>query len=51
MKRILTALVMIPVFAWLIVFAPFYVFRAALTVVGALAYHEFHQTRARRRWL
>ncbi len=42
MKRILTALVMIPVFAWLIVFAPFYVFRAALNVVGALAYYEFH---------
>ena len=43
MKRIVTALVMIPVFAWIIVLAPFEVFRAALAVVGALAYIEFHQ--------
>jgi len=43
MKRIATALVMIPVFAWIIVLAPFELFRAALAVVGALAFFEFHQ--------
>ena len=43
MKRIATALVMIPVFVWIILFAPFEVFRAALAIVGALAYFEFHK--------
>jgi len=43
MKRILTALVMIPVFGWIILFAPFDLFRAALAIVGALAYYEYHQ--------
>jgi phosphatidate cytidylyltransferase len=43
MKRIATAAVMIPVFVWVILFAPFEAFRAALVIVGALAYLEFHQ--------
>jgi len=43
MTRIATALVMIPLFAWIIVFAPFEVFRVTLVIVGALAYLEFHQ--------
>jgi phosphatidate cytidylyltransferase len=43
MKRIATALVMIPLFVWVILWAPFEVFRAALVIVGALAYFEFHQ--------
>jgi phosphatidate cytidylyltransferase len=42
MKRIATALVMIPLFVWIILFSPFEVFRAALVIVGALAYLEFH---------
>lgn len=43
MKRIITASVMIPLFVWVILFAPFEAFRAALVIVGALAYLEFHQ--------
>jgi phosphatidate cytidylyltransferase len=43
MKRIATAAVMIPLFVWIIVFAPFDVFRAALVIVGAMAYAEFHE--------
>jgi phosphatidate cytidylyltransferase len=41
MKRILTAVVLIPVFVWVILFAPFEAFRIALVIVGALAYVEF----------
>jgi phosphatidate cytidylyltransferase len=43
MKRIVTALVLIPLFVWVILWAPYEVFRAALVIVGALAYFEFHQ--------
>jgi len=43
MKRLATAAVMIPLFVWVIVFAPFDVFRVALAIVGALAYAEFHE--------
>jgi len=39
--RILTAVVLIPLFVWLILFAPFEAFRIALVIVGALAYIEF----------
>jgi phosphatidate cytidylyltransferase len=41
MKRLATAAVLIPLFVWIIVFAPFDVFRAALVIVGGLAYYEF----------
>ncbi|HEV2201722.1 MAG TPA: phosphatidate cytidylyltransferase [Bryobacteraceae bacterium] len=41
MKRLATAAVLIPLFVWIIVFAPFDVFRFALVIVGALAYYEF----------
>jgi phosphatidate cytidylyltransferase len=43
MTRIATAAVMIPLFAWIIVLAPFDVFRVALLIVGALAYAEFYE--------
>jgi len=42
MKRIATAAVMVPVFTWIVLFAPYEIFRAALLIVGALAYLEFH---------
>ena len=41
MKRLATAAVLIPLFVWVIVFAPFDVFRIALVIVGAMAYAEF----------
>ncbi len=42
MKRLATAAVLIPLFVWVIVFAPFDVFRIALVIVGTMAYTEFH---------
>jgi phosphatidate cytidylyltransferase len=42
MKRLATAAVLIPLFVWIIVFAPFDIFRIALVIVGAMAYAEFH---------
>lgn len=41
MKRLATAGLMIPLFVWIIVFAPFDVFRIVLVIVGAMAYYEF----------
>jgi phosphatidate cytidylyltransferase len=43
MKRILTAAVLTPLFVWLILFAPFELFRVSLAIVGALAFIEFTQ--------
>jgi phosphatidate cytidylyltransferase len=43
MKRILTAVVLTPLFVWLILFAPFEAFRVSLVIVGALAFFEFSQ--------
>jgi phosphatidate cytidylyltransferase len=41
MKRIATALVLIPVVVWIVLAAPYWVFVAALAVIGLLAFHEF----------
>jgi phosphatidate cytidylyltransferase len=41
MKRIATALVLIPAIVWTVLYAPYLVFLAVLAVVGGLAYHEF----------
>jgi phosphatidate cytidylyltransferase len=48
MKRIATALVLVPVAVWLILWAPEWALLAALVVVGALALREFVQIT--RRW-
>lgn len=47
MKRLATAAVLIPLFVWIIVFAPFEVFRIALVIVGVMAYTEFHALASR----
>jgi len=41
MKRVLTALVLIPAFAYLILWAPQWAFLAAAAAVGALCYREY----------
>ncbi len=41
MKRVATALVLIPVVVWLVLQAPWWAFAAALAAVGLLAFHEF----------
>jgi phosphatidate cytidylyltransferase len=41
MKRILTALVLIPAVVWLVLFAPAWAFRIALAAIGLLAFWEF----------
>lgn len=43
MKRIATALVLIPTIAWVILAAPNLVFLVVLAITGLLAYHEFDQ--------
>jgi len=43
MKRIATALVLVPIAVWLILWAPELVLMAALIIVGGLALREFHQ--------
>jgi phosphatidate cytidylyltransferase len=43
MKRIATALVLVPIAVWLILWAPEWALIAALVVVGALALREFYQ--------
>ena len=43
MKRIATALVLIPLVVWVVLAAPFWVFAAVLAAVGLLAFHEFDQ--------
>jgi phosphatidate cytidylyltransferase len=43
MKRIATALVLVPIAVWLILWAPEPVLMAALIIVGGLALREFHQ--------
>lgn len=43
MKRLLTALVLLPAFIWLVLFAPDWVFEAGVAIVGLLAFHEFDQ--------
>jgi phosphatidate cytidylyltransferase len=41
MKRILTALVLIPVVVWLVLWAPAWALILALSLVGLLAFHEY----------
>jgi phosphatidate cytidylyltransferase len=41
MKRLATALVLVPVVTWLVLWAPNWAFAALLAVVGVLAFHEF----------
>jgi phosphatidate cytidylyltransferase len=41
MKRILTALVLIPVVVWLVLWAPAWALTLALSLVGLLAFHEY----------
>jgi phosphatidate cytidylyltransferase len=41
MKRIVTALLLIPFIAWVTLASPLWVFLAVLAITGLLAYHEF----------
>jgi phosphatidate cytidylyltransferase len=41
MKRVATALVLIPVVVWLVLKAPWWAFATVLAAVGLLAFHEF----------
>lgn len=43
MKRILTALVLIPACIWLVLFAPAWAFRIAVAGLGVLAFREYDQ--------
>ena len=43
MKRIATALVLIPLVVWLVLFAPAWAFLIALAAVGLIAFHEFSE--------
>ena len=43
MKRVVTALVLIPLVVWVVLAAPFRVFAAVVAAVGLLAFHEFDQ--------
>jgi phosphatidate cytidylyltransferase len=42
MKRVLTALVLIPIFVWVVLFANWYIFLAALLLVTVLCYEEYN---------
>lgn len=46
MKRIATALVLIPTVTWIVLAGPYWAFVALLAVVGGLAFHEFDQIAA-----
>lgn len=46
MKRIATALVLIPTVTWIVLAGPYWVFVALLAAVGGLAFHEFDQIAA-----
>jgi phosphatidate cytidylyltransferase len=41
MKRIVSALVLIPIVVWVVLFSPQWAFLAALALVGLAAFHEF----------
>jgi len=43
MKRIVTALVLIPLIVWLVLFAPARAFLVALAAIGLIAFHEFSE--------
>jgi phosphatidate cytidylyltransferase len=46
MKRIITALILIPTIGWVTLEAPQWLFLAVLAITGLLAYHEFDQIAA-----
>src|SRR5579871_3706428 len=46
MKRIISAVVLIPVVVWLVLYSPQWAFVAALALVGLIAFHEFDQIAA-----
>jgi phosphatidate cytidylyltransferase len=46
MKRIATALVLIPTVTWIVLAGPYWAFIALLAVVGCLAFHEFDRIAA-----
>ena len=46
MKRLATALVLIPLLTWLVLAGPPWAFGAALAAIGLLAFHEFDQIAA-----
>jgi len=46
MKRVVTALILIPFIAWVTLASPLPVFLAVLAITGLLAYHEFDQIAA-----
>lgn len=46
MKRVLTALLLIPFFVWVALWAPYAVFAAVLAAVGLIAFHEFDRMAA-----
>ncbi len=41
MKRVVTALILIPVFVYLVLWSPYWVFLAAVAAVGLLCFHEY----------
>ena len=41
MKRLATALVLVPVVVWVVLFAPDWALLAAVAIVGLLAFQEF----------
>lgn len=43
MKRLATALVLVPVVVWLVLFAPEWAFEAVLAAIGLIAFYEFDQ--------
>jgi phosphatidate cytidylyltransferase len=43
MKRLATALVLVPVVVWLVLFGPDWAFEAVLAAVGLIAFYEFDQ--------
>ncbi len=43
MKRILTALILIPLIVWVVLYAPQWAFLVAVAAIGGIAFHEFSQ--------
>ena len=46
MKRVATALVLIPIVVWIVLAAPYWAFAAVLSIVGLLAFHEYDRIAA-----
>jgi phosphatidate cytidylyltransferase len=49
MKRLATALVLIPIIVWVVLYGPDWAFKAVLAAVGLIAFHEFDQIAAENR--